>query len=261
MRQPLKGTLTEYGAADGTAEAYSVDPGAHAPAVIVLHEVWGLRPHIKKVCADLAGRGFAAFAPVLFWRERELFARENLRDAMAAVWDIPLAERYHPKRLRSAFARAKAPRETRRLLSTLYSRSFRELLIDDVVALTHEASKGRPGPAVVGYSMGGGLAFRLAAKTRGISACVAFSAEPPSSAVLAGVSSPLLALYGSEDKFMTAHVPRFVADSVRLGKALTLTIYPSAGHEFFARGDPGYEPVAAADSREAMMRFLAERLR
>jgi dienelactone hydrolase len=71
----------------------------------------------------------------------------------------------------------------------------------------------------------------------------------------------MLALYGSEDSFMTAHLPRFVADSLRLGKALTLTIYPSAGHEFFARGDPGYEPVAAADSKEAMLRFLAKCLR
>jgi carboxymethylenebutenolidase len=261
MRRPLEGSLISYRVADGRAEAFAADPGAHAPAVVVLHEVWGLTPHVERVCAELAGRGFAAVAPVLYWRDKALFSADNLREAMKAVWGIPIASRYDRTRLRAAVDRAKASTEVRDLLDRLYSRSYRALLLSDVLALTRGVSRNRPATAALGYSMGGGLAFRLAARSSKVSACVTFSAEPPSSKELSKIASPLLAFYGSEDRFMTKRVPQFVADALRLGKRLTLTIYPSAGHEFFAPGDRAYEPGAASDSSETMRLFLGEHLR
>jgi carboxymethylenebutenolidase len=40
--------------------------GDGKPCVVVLHEWWGLVPHIKDVCDRCAGAGFTAFAPDMY---------------------------------------------------------------------------------------------------------------------------------------------------------------------------------------------------
>src|SRR5271170_7004064 len=40
-----------------------------APAVVVLHEVFGVNADIRKTCDELAEQGFVAVAPDLFWRQ------------------------------------------------------------------------------------------------------------------------------------------------------------------------------------------------
>ena len=40
-----------------------------APAVAVLHEVFGVNADIRKTCGELAEQGFIAVAPDLFWRQ------------------------------------------------------------------------------------------------------------------------------------------------------------------------------------------------
>ena len=40
-----------------------------APAVIVLHEVFGVNADIRKTCDELAEQGSLAVAPDLFWRQ------------------------------------------------------------------------------------------------------------------------------------------------------------------------------------------------
>src|SRR5258708_37508736 len=40
-----------------------------APAVVVLHEVFGVNDDIRKTCDELAEQGFIAVAPDLFWHQ------------------------------------------------------------------------------------------------------------------------------------------------------------------------------------------------
>src|SRR6202044_4237148 len=55
---------------DGTFRAYISRPASlPAPAVVVLHEVFGVNADIRKTCDELAGQGFIAVAPDLFWRQ------------------------------------------------------------------------------------------------------------------------------------------------------------------------------------------------
>jgi carboxymethylenebutenolidase len=55
---------------DGTFGAYIARPKAlPAPAVVVLHEVFGVNADIRKTCDELDERGFVAVAPDLFWRQ------------------------------------------------------------------------------------------------------------------------------------------------------------------------------------------------
>src|SRR6516165_8647354 len=58
----------ELTSADGhKLSAYRVDP-ADAPkgAVVVVQEVFGVNPHIRKIADDFAAKGYVAIAPSLF---------------------------------------------------------------------------------------------------------------------------------------------------------------------------------------------------
>ena len=55
---------------DGTFHAYVVRPKTlPSPAVVVLHEVFGVNGDIRTTCDELAERGYVAIAPDLFWRQ------------------------------------------------------------------------------------------------------------------------------------------------------------------------------------------------
>ena len=55
---------------DGAFGAYIARPKAlPAPAVVVLHEVFGVNADIRKTCDEPAEQGFIAVAPDLFWRQ------------------------------------------------------------------------------------------------------------------------------------------------------------------------------------------------
>ena len=54
----------------GDFAAYVAYPDADkAPAVAVLHEVFGVNEDIRLTCQALAAQGFIAIAPDLFWRQ------------------------------------------------------------------------------------------------------------------------------------------------------------------------------------------------
>src|SRR5580704_15371179 len=55
---------------DGAFNAYIARPKPlPAPAVVVLHEMFGVNADIRKTCDELAEQGFVAVAPDLFWRQ------------------------------------------------------------------------------------------------------------------------------------------------------------------------------------------------
>jgi len=65
----MKDSITIEGR-DGVFNAYIAQPKVlPAPAVVVLHEVFGVNADIRKTCIELAEEGFIAVAPDLFWRQ------------------------------------------------------------------------------------------------------------------------------------------------------------------------------------------------
>jgi carboxymethylenebutenolidase len=47
---------------------FAAPPGASAPGVVVIQEIFGVNSHIRSVVERLAQAGYAALAPDLFWR-------------------------------------------------------------------------------------------------------------------------------------------------------------------------------------------------
>lgn len=238
------------------AKAFCVRPGGPRASVVVVHEVWGFGQHIQDVCRRIGSLGFTALAPLLYWRDSALFGPSTIRSAMNIVWDLSLPERYDRPKLESTLREKKASEEDGRLLRTLYDGAFRSRMLDDILSIA--ASVGGDGRRVgaIGFSMGGGLVFRLAAQFRQLRACVAFSAEPPTVQTIRRIRSPILMFYGSDDLFMTRGVPNFVNNAITHGTDLAIKTYPSAGHEFFNPADSGYNESAANDSWELSAAFL-----
>jgi carboxymethylenebutenolidase len=261
----LKDGFVNYETRDGRAEAYRSDPKSGRPLgqVVVVHEVWGLTQSIRDACDRLSRDGFLAVAPVLYWRDEQLFSPERIREGMKLVWGLTLEERYQPRRLAAALAKGHASKETRSMLRTFYDRGFRGLLLQDLRSLANHLRKESPDlrTGALGFSMGGKLAMQLAESFPGIAACVAYSSEPARGAAVAKNRSPLLLFYGSEDRFMTRNLGAFVQEAVSKGRELMLKIYPLAGHEFF---DPGnkkeYRAGAAEDAWETSTDFLLKGL-
>jgi carboxymethylenebutenolidase len=64
------GQTIEIQTEGGEFSAYVTGPiRASAPAVVVLHEIFGLNEDIRQTCIELADKGFIAIAPELFWRQ------------------------------------------------------------------------------------------------------------------------------------------------------------------------------------------------
>ena len=253
----MGGRYVGYGCGNKDGKAYLETKTKGAKPVLVLHEVWGFTSHTIETCSKLSEAGYAAVAPLLFWRRRDLFTKKRVREAMDAVWNIPLRDRFEKNKLEGALAKARPSIEVRDLLVTLYDRRFRAGMVRDLVCLLETILRGEAGTAVIGFSFGGGLAFRLAGESRLIRGCIAFSAEPPGIGLVKRISSPMLLLYGGDDSFTTRGVPKFVGDALRYKKDVSVNIYAAAGHEFFdRRNGRGYEGNAAADSWEATRKFL-----
>ena len=251
----MKEGYVSYESNGQVAKAFCVRPREPGASVVVVHEVWGFSQHIQDVCRGIGALGFTAVAPLLYWRDSVLFESNKIRSAMKAVWDLSLPERYDRPKLELTMREKHVPEESGRLLRTLYDGAFRERMLNDVLSLaTSVAGDGKVG--AVGFSMGGGLVFRLAARSRQLRACVAFSSEPPDDKTIRRIRSPILMFYGSEDSFMTRGLPVFVENALKHGRDFTIKSYASAGHEFFDPMDGGYNEDAASDSWALTTIFL-----
>jgi hypothetical protein len=105
MRAPITDRIIIDGR-NGAFGAYVARPNTvPAPAVVVLHEVFGVNTGIRKHCDELADQGFLAVAPDLFWHQEP---DVDLSVTCEADWQ-------HGLRLNQAYARDHgAPRRPQR---------------------------------------------------------------------------------------------------------------------------------------------------
>ena len=123
--------------------AYRADPsGAAKGGIVVIQEIFGVNHHIRAVCDRLAGMGYAAIAPALFDRQQPNFESGYSPD------EIANARKFVANPDWGAMMR-------------------------DVQAAIDEAKKSGPA-AIIGFCMGGTLAFLAAAKLNGLSAAIGY---------------------------------------------------------------------------------------
>lgn len=226
---------TRVNTSDGAFDAFVAYPASGSgPAVVVLHEVFGVNDDIRQTCRALADQGFIAVAPDLFWRQQR---GVDLSVNSEADWQAGLA---------------------------LYMAYDRDKGVSDVLATVAAARTltGASGKvAVLGYCLGGLLTFLAAARGE-VDAAVAFHGGDTEKYLgeAGAITAPFLMHLADEDEFIPKNAQQAIKDALA-GKAnVTIHGYPGCNHAFSRHGGAHYDAKAAVLANERTWRFLRENL-
>ena len=223
---------------------------ARAPGLVLVHEVFGLDPHIETVAGRFASEGFAVLTPDL-WSREGLPGPEPTPAEPAPTWtpeEVGAAVRSLPDR---------------RVLGDLEGALSWFGKRDDV-----DWSK----LCAVGFCMGGNHAYQLGCTSRRVRCVVDFygslvyaelsSAKPIQPIELAlNLSVPMLAIFGGRDASIPPeHVQRFRELLDQAAKHVEFVLYPDAGHGFFNDTRASWREVDARDAWRRTLAFLRDAL-
>jgi carboxymethylenebutenolidase len=202
--------------------------GPH-PAVIVVHEWWGLVPHIKDICGRFAREGFVSLAP-------DLYGGRIAQDAAEA------------SKMMDALKTEEGMRRIEEALHYLAKQPF--------------VASGRVG--ITGFCMGGSFALLAACRLKGIRASSPFYGHYPAKPEeMAKISCPVLFFAGGRDEWINAKVTGTIEEAFKKHKKEgRVVVYPDADHAFFNDTRPEvYQREAAFDAWKKTLAFFRETLR
>lgn len=219
--------------ADGAMPAHLWLPeSGSGPGVLLLQEIFGVSPYIRRRAKDLAALGYVVLAPEVFWR-LGVSAVENgpemLQDAMALLgrldWDAAVD--------------------------------------DSGAALDVLRARGEitGGVGVVGFCFGGGLGYAVVADSP-TDALVSFygSALPDLVVAVPSVTTPSLHHFGEADAYIPMKAVERIRASVYGGGEVDFHTYPGADHAFDNDDFVGHHPEASALAWQRTERWLGTHL-
>lgn len=205
---------------------YMAHPAAagRSPVVLVCHAISGLTPHIEDVTRRLAKVGYLAIAV-------DLVAREG-----------------------------GSQRHTQEEIAAILGRSPDRQAIDDFAsALAFARTQPAADPVaagVIGFCLGGGIAWDVATSVPGLAAAVPFYGSPAPAAEIPRIQAAVLAIYGANDEIIApkAVIPPTEAAMQAAGKTFRSIVYPNVDHAFFDDTGDSFDATA---SRAAWTETLA----
>lgn len=219
-------------AADGgTFPSYLSTPeGGPGPGVVLISTIRGVDKDMKFYCDELAREGFVAYAPDMFWRDRDPGPLAPDEDG----W-----QRAHARNGRSDI-----------------EQGIKDLA--DVIADLKARPECNGKVAVLGFCFGGPYAL-LGAARLGIDAGISFHGSHVGDYLgeAEKIGCPMSFHYGDKDEVAPMEeIERIKAAFDRLEGA-ELYVYPDAGHGYMqpSRGG-GYDEAAAKASWERALRVL-----
>jgi carboxymethylenebutenolidase len=221
----------------GSMDAFVVLPEAgRGPGVLVLMEIFGVGPYIRRACERLAELGYVAMAPDLYRRLS------------------PGLEIDHDD---AGIAQAM---ETVQRLDGEGAVSDAAVALDALRALPEVDSEAPV--AALGFCLGGRLAFGLgAAASPDAIVCYYGSGIADSLDAADAISCPALFHFGGEDPFIPRSDAEKVAAVVATRPDWEIAIQDDGGHAFDNHEAPRfYRPEAAARAWELTRDFLARHL-
>jgi carboxymethylenebutenolidase len=198
--------------------------------MLLIQEIFGVGPYIRAVGERLAAAGYVVGAPDLFWRFAPGFVGGH--DAEGLATSMQQAGNLDPEKAVS----------------------------DCVTAAEHLAglaeTSGRPG--VIGFCLGGTLAFGVAAADDP-AVCISYygSGVPGMLDRLGDVSCPTLFHFGATDAYIPSEGVEALAAAIGTTPGLVLNV-ENAGHAFDNHeSEMFYEESAAKAGWAKTMAFLA----
>jgi len=223
---PRKGTMIKIA---GTRAYLSLPANAKPPlpAVVVIHEWWGLNQHIEHWADRLAADGYAAVAVDLYGGKVATTPDEAMK-LMKAV-------------------------DATRARTTLVA-AYHFLKTDPRVTASHLGS--------IGWCFGGGWSLQLALAEPKLDADVIYYGHVPTDpGKLTPLHAPVLAFFGNKDKSIPpAHVDAFEHALAKLHVTHTVQRY-DAQHAFANPSGARYNEKAAADAWKHVRAFLDKYLK
>ena len=288
--RPIQREISRSGAAEGMSQlessmvkfrgpyhevnAYLTRPAGEEkyPGLVLIHEIWGLVPHIKDVADRFAREGFVVLAPDLMGSDPNLapmFAPSIIEAVTKFMFGLP------PGKMRDqAFVQQelmKMPQETRAPVAIFFATvlggklPFPRFTVEvssacDFLKTCQGVEPARIGS--LGFCFGGTMSFRLAC-SGATQACVVFYGQNPDPIdQVANIKCPVLGNYGAEDSGLNSTLDQLVAAMVRHKKDFEMKIYPGAPHAFFNDTNTYmYREAAAEEAWERSLRFLNSALK
>jgi carboxymethylenebutenolidase len=202
--------------------AYRATPaGTPRGGLVVVQEIFGVNAHIRRVCDGFAADGYVALAPALFDRVEPGYETGYGQD------DIERG------------------RNVRQKLGW-------DLMVTDTRAAVEQLKKAGVKVGVVGYCMGGSMAWLAATRIPGVAAAVGYYGGAVAEFADESPRCPVLLHFGESD----ATIPRVQWDKIRDAQpTVPMHIYP-AGHGFNCDARGSYHEPSARLARERTLEFL-----
>jgi carboxymethylenebutenolidase len=217
------GEKTTLHAEDGhKLSAYRATPaGTPRGGLVIIQEIFGVNPHIRRVCDGFAGDGYAVLAPALFDRVEPGYETGYAQD------DVERG------------------RNVRQKLGW-------DLMVTDTRAAVDALRKSGTKVGVVGYCMGGSMAWLAATRIPGVAVAVGYYGGAVAEFAAETPRCPVLLHFGESD----TSIPREHWDKIREAQpTVPMHIYP-AGHGFNCDARGNYHEPSARLARERTLEFL-----
>jgi carboxymethylenebutenolidase len=206
--------------------AYRADP-AFAPkaALVVIQEIFGVNHHIRAVCDRLANEGYVAIAPSIFDRIEPNFTSGYSPD------EIAVARKF------------------------VANPDWAAMLRDTQAAIDAVRDVGPVG--IIGFCLGGSVAYAAATKLAGLSAAVGYYGGAIARFADDKPQVPTQLHFGEKD----ASIPLSDVDMIRAKRPeLEIHVYPGAQHGFHCDERASYDKKSAEIAWPRSLAFFAKHL-
>ena len=199
-----------------------------APAVIVIHEIFGLTGWEPTVVDRLAAEGYIAISPDL---------------------------------LSTRFGQSPADPDSGRKLTALLAPDQVNADLDAAFGYLNSLPAVRKDDiATIGFCWGGGKSFRYATANPKLKAAVVCYGPPPDSTLIPNIKAAVLGVYGEDDARIDAMLPDVERQMKAANVAYQYSIYPGTGHGFLKPGRKGSDTDQVEKAWTTILKFYRDAL-
>jgi carboxymethylenebutenolidase len=207
--------------------SYRADTAGSAKgAVVVIQEIFGVNHHIRSVCDRLADTGYAAIAPSIF-------------------------DRIEPN-----FTSGYSPDEIANARKFVANPDWAAMLLDTQAAIDAVKTVGPVG--IIGFCLGGSIAYVAATRLSGLSAAVGYYGGAVVRFADDKPKVPTQLHFGEKD----AGIPLTDVEAIKSKRPdVEIYVYPGAQHGFHCDERASYDKASAAIAWPRSLEFFAKHLK
>lgn len=198
------------------------------PAVVMIHEWWGLNDNIKEMARSLASEGYVVLAVDLFGKV------------------------------------AKDANEARQLMTPINknpSEAIRNMKAA-VEFLKKQNNVDKNKIASMGWCFGGGMSLQISLNEKLAATVIYYGNLETNSTKLSVIKWHVLGIFGDKDTSIPVESVREFADALNeAGVKNEIHIYPNVGHAFANPSGANYAPNETKDAWKKTLRFLERELK